>query len=708
MRRLLGVLFIWLWVTSAHAAIPNTIGWFSLAGTQVDNVCQFPAGPGNGCAMLTNDWNGALFDTKRNQMVFGWGGGHSDYFGNEIVALAIGANSAITDTQTLTRIRNSSPTPQSYTGFGAVTDTTSSIGISPVARHTYSNLAYLPDQDKYILLGGGSSPIGNMINDVWLWTPATNTYQQLANSPIDRSGGFFGSAPAWDGERHLLWVISNNNYYSFDPSSNTWTSRGAGHGGVDMANYQGAYDAVKRRHYIAGDGIVFYWDTRTTSAYVRIQPTLTGCAGAFTGPVGLQYDPVQDRIVAWHGGNTFYLLNTTTHICTTQTVTGGPLEVSNGTFSKFQYSAKDNLFVTCQASSSNCFAARLTVQSADTDFQRRANAPGVTYVQSFDNATDYTFGNKAQVGDGGFTGGITRDTTTKVSGTAALRFNLPAGRATSNISGSWLDFVKTGGGVGVSSGFTQGQTWYLQYRERVTPTMVSNLAQWQQTPGGTGWKSLIHHGTDGSGQPISCDAIELTNTTWLDSGTGTQIWYTECGNRGAYMDNTGAQNSGGPWIQQGSNLASKTDGFWCDFNNQIAGSGNGPGCWKWQFTNEWITYLWKVSIVNFTTNSGTIQVYMARDGASSYSQVVNMNGIYRFQVGSAGSANAVFNRVTFTPYMTNLSVGGAADANMWFDEFIVSTEPIPVPGQAAGGSAPPDTTPPSAPTGVQISKQEIR
>ena len=702
MRQWLAVSVLLLGLTTAsYAAIPNTVGWFSLTGTTVDAACQFP-GQWGGCAMLTNDWNGALFDTTRNRMVFGWGGGHSDYFGNEIVALSIGTTSAVTDTQTMTRIRNSSPTPTSYTGNAAVTDSTSSIGISPVARHTYSNLAYLPEQDKYLLLGGGSSPAGNMTNDVWLWAPATNIYQQLANSPIDRNGGFFGSAPAWDGERHLLWVISNDSYYSFNPATNAWTARGAGHGGVDMANYQGAYDAVKRRHYIAGDGGLYYWDTRTTSTFVRTQPTLTSCAGAFAGSTGLQYDPVQDRIVAWHGGNTIYLLNTTTHTCTTQVVAGGPAEVGNGTYSRFQYSVKDNLYVTCQASSSNCYALRLSVQSADTDWLRRKNAPGVTNSEDFDTIGDYTNGVQYFVGDGGYDG-ADLDTTIKTSGTGALRFTLPAGRATSNISGDFRVCLRApcaiNGNDTTAPGFGFPSDFWLSWRIRISPTMVTNLANYWRAGGQrTGWKSVnMHNGAQGS-----CGALEITKTIDTSFNNNTQIWYKEC-SPGITTDGNSNGNGGSPYFQQGNNTRATTNnGFWCDWNSSgTAGTGTGVGCFNWQWQNEWITFIEHYQIGANGAATSQLDAWIYRDGSATALQIQNVNG-EPFGYGSNPVGQRTYNQVSFVPYMTGLSTSAPVDAFIWIDEFIASTNQIDAPGQIAGGGPAPDTTPPSAPTGVTV------
>jgi hypothetical protein len=708
-RSVVGALFLVVAIANiAWAGIPNTVGWHALPDTRIDqHGCQWTSGSNggaSGCAAITSAWNGALFDSTRNRMILLGNGGHNDYYGNEVISLNIGTSNAVTDTQTLTRIKDSSPSPQSFGGSCTLSDG------APRSFHTYSNVAYIPDFDRYISLGGARSPDGFMQNCVYYlqWPGLTWTF--LANSPIDRSGGHWGSGAAWDGERHVLWAADQFQLYYFTPTSGggTWvTPTQTGFTGTGaQGDMIGVSDPVRDRFYLIGNGAIWYWNvSNPANVGARQTPSVSGCGTTLNGAPGADYDSAQDRIVIWNGGNTLALFNPATNACTTVTYSGGPAAVSNGTYGRFKYSAKDNLFVTCQSVSINCYAIRLTVQNADTDYARRCNAPGVVRCQGFDNAADYTIrtsGVGAYAGDGGFDG-TDCDTSIKTSGPCALRFTLPAGRATSDIAGSWLDCTRSTCGVGLASGFTQGQTFYISYRERASATMVSNLASWQQTSGGTGWKSLIVHGTDSSGQPRTCDNIEITTTTWLDSGTGTQIWYTECGNRGAYANNAGAQSNAGPWIQQGSPAlpASVTSGFRCDFNNQVIGTGNGIGCWRWQWANEWIAYLWKVTIVDFTTNSGTIQTWIARDGGTTWLPVINMVGNFRFQVGSFGASNATFNRVTFTPYMTNLSVAASQDANLWFDEFIVSTEPIDLPGVVGSGA---DTTPPAPPTNIRVSQ----
>jgi hypothetical protein len=68
---------------------PVDAGWSRLPNTRFTDVCQsaesffdFPAD----CRAVVLAWAGGVADTKRNRLIV-WGGGHNDYYGNEVYAL---------------------------------------------------------------------------------------------------------------------------------------------------------------------------------------------------------------------------------------------------------------------------------------------------------------------------------------------------------------------------------------------------------------------------------------------------------------------------------------------------------------------------------------------------------------------------------------------------------------------------------------------
>src|SRR5690348_7701856 len=71
--------------------------WQELPNTQLQSVCPPDNFGGMNyafsafCSNVIAAWNGAVADTTRNRLII-WGGGHTDYYGNEIYSLNLQAN----------------------------------------------------------------------------------------------------------------------------------------------------------------------------------------------------------------------------------------------------------------------------------------------------------------------------------------------------------------------------------------------------------------------------------------------------------------------------------------------------------------------------------------------------------------------------------------------------------------------------------------
>ena len=100
---------------------------------------QFPWLSG-GIGGVTNCWAGGAFDTQRDRLYVGPGGGHAGYNGNEIYAF---------DLNDLKWHRLNDPDPvipgTEYT----------EADVAPFAMHTYDGVEYLPPPvDRYVVIGG--------------------------------------------------------------------------------------------------------------------------------------------------------------------------------------------------------------------------------------------------------------------------------------------------------------------------------------------------------------------------------------------------------------------------------------------------------------------------------------------------------------------------------------------------------------------------
>src|SRR5258708_5146926 len=119
---------------SSGGGIHSSLGWYQIPNS---------AGPAchagfTGCANVVAAWSGGVADSTRNRLIV-WGGGHTDYNGNEIYALDLNA-------LTFTRLNNPSAPINSFT--------TANADATPNARHTYGGLAYLPSADQIFAFNG--------------------------------------------------------------------------------------------------------------------------------------------------------------------------------------------------------------------------------------------------------------------------------------------------------------------------------------------------------------------------------------------------------------------------------------------------------------------------------------------------------------------------------------------------------------------------
>jgi hypothetical protein len=236
----------------------------------------------------------------------------------------------------------------------------------PVARHTYNHLEYLPNEDVVFMWGGSQWQCGYLTGDTWFFNLPTLTWtkKSSANGPTVS----FGRAIAYDPNNKLIYARDDFDLYSYNPANNAWTKRSSSSAG--MTDYKtGIIDPIRKRYYLHtnSSGATLYWyDISSPTASVALQSGQTlGCSGLIGDyRAGWAFDPTQNKIVGWNGGNTVYILNPDTLTCTTASYSGGPATVPNGTFGRFRYVPSLNIFVVCNSVDANCYTLRLTSGSA--------------------------------------------------------------------------------------------------------------------------------------------------------------------------------------------------------------------------------------------------------------------------------------------------------------------------------------------------------
>jgi hypothetical protein len=497
-----------LWAASAVAfttvsggggsgmAQPGSAGWYPLgSGAIQGSVC--PAnnfgGYGYNFAQYCNSdatgnvhaWGSGMFDVKRNRLIF-WGGGHNDYYGNEVYGLEFPAGNMV-------RYNPPSPPNGPFSGGQAPGSSTCVDTLSdgrPNSRHIYAEIVYLAAHDRMWIYGGSAAcQTGGPVSDTWTldlstvtsacqpncsasWQRMDNTYSTSApcpaslQNPSNSDLNFGDDSAAYDSASDMVYhQDGGGTLRKYDFSHNCWTI-------LNNSTFpqfgQGTNEQVDPTTntvwFIGGDrnnnpviGYVLLSDN--TYAFHNVTSAATGCSGflgTFIWP-GFAFNSRLGQLAAWvntsGATNTVYTINDSTlsaPICTANTFSGGPPYVGDpnanpplstpltrGVLGRFAYNPVNDIYTTVNDATTQAFAFRLnSYTAADVDFSKRcfvADAKlygGQRRCWAFDS-TSYFAGPGAQ---GQVAGGHvqnhtsqgfpspTLDNSTFVSGGGALKF----------------------------------------------------------------------------------------------------------------------------------------------------------------------------------------------------------------------------------------------------------------------------------------------
>ena len=290
--------------------------------------------------------------------------------------------------------------------------------------------------------------------------------------------------------------------------------------------------------------------------------------------------------------------------------------------------------------------AQEAIQKLPQDFALRCHSFGVIVCEGFDSPAinvpaKWPAPGLYPAGDGVIRGSF--DHSQKASGEGSLRFEIPS-HIGANAAGQWRQPF--------SKSFGSGSTFYVQFQERFSPEMLSN--NW----GDTSWKQVIFHNAK-----ATCADVELTTGQYYRAGF--PIMYTDCGGRGIVT------NDGNPpyKLEQG------------DYNCWY-GKFNSKDCFLYP-ANKWVTFYYQISIGHWGKPDSTINAWVSVDGGS-YRQWIKMPNF----VLNNDHPGQDYDCVTLLTYMTNKDAGrDLPAAYAWYDELIVSTQPIAPPAASAPAPA---------------------
>ncbi len=347
-------------------AAPQPYGWHEIPGTQIQGVCPPDDFQGSGypysaqCKNVTRAWSSAALDTTRNRLLI-WGGGHNDYYGNEVYAIDL-------ETQAVRRLTDPAP-PADPNAPQRASELAPHDGSQPNSRHTYDALAYIEHADRVWAFSGALAGVSSasMDRSTWLFDPGAAAWQ-LADASGDIPNAIPGVASAYDPVTGLVYLHDRSYLYSYayDAAGGEYR-RLTGSSALGLGT-TAAIDPVRRRFIAIGRGQFVIYDLSEPGAYVRVNPPQRGATAVLEAQApGLAYDPGLDRMVAWIGDGRIYLLDPDTLEWEDVAFRGGPgLQHGQGTYDRWSYVPDLQAFVVYNEVTDNAFTFRPLVGVSDT------------------------------------------------------------------------------------------------------------------------------------------------------------------------------------------------------------------------------------------------------------------------------------------------------------------------------------------------------
>ena len=353
--------------------------WREISKNTIDDVdpcpshnCSYTAV--EGISAVIDDWNGGALATGYGKLggLVAWGGGHNGYFGSEVYVF---------DLETQLWVRASEPYDS---GNASVAPECSSQGTYPdgsaCAAHTYDRVDYHPPTNQFVILSATDDPVCGGCDDGYVHTFDFDDKSWGLGPQIPNMAPLTGALSAYDEKRDVFWFLGTYNVpplRKYDPNGNggkgAWSEHGEPAQPLDI---DGAAIVDPQRD------LLLHIDARGSNklfAFDLANPDQKAVELAVSGDteiqnhakLGFEWDPSDDRAVAWHDGAELYVLtppsgdwksgtwNWTKHFPdAANTVT--PKRNGNGTYSRFQYVPSVNAFVVVSSTSGPVWMVKLS------------------------------------------------------------------------------------------------------------------------------------------------------------------------------------------------------------------------------------------------------------------------------------------------------------------------------------------------------------
>lgn len=344
--------------------------WYEAPNSNLSAVAAKPRQDLGEFRDIMRAWNGAAYDTKRERLII-WGGGHVNYGGNEVYAF---------DINTLKWERLTEPSPTTLKGgklnvASGQSDRRLNADGTPISKHSYDGLEYLPEPvDRLVQYGGSRWFSGGEDEFVWQFDFSSRTWERKNDAPMST----LTPMSAYDQKTGNYYVQNSSRLLEFNPKKNIWTVVGTT--GEWSSEGVAEIDPVRRRFITIESGKMFYYDLEGKRPLQRRRLETKGDTEIErVHAPGVSYSEKADRLVAWSGsttddplkgvGDSVYVLNLKTLVWTKLKPSGAvaPPRIARvgypgksiGTFGRWRYIPSKDLFIGVNDVASNVFFYRL-------------------------------------------------------------------------------------------------------------------------------------------------------------------------------------------------------------------------------------------------------------------------------------------------------------------------------------------------------------
>jgi hypothetical protein len=336
--------------------------WFAIPDSELGPHCPEPGACGN----VIEAWSGGTFDPVHRQMLI-FGGGHGDYFGNEVYAFRL-AN--------LSWQRLTEPSPEALKNADPLPDG------KPASRHTYDGISYVAHADRMFVHGGSRWQDGSGTNVSWSFDPVARAWENRLPAEDPPFTNCCDEASAYDPVTKRVYFHLTKLLAAYDWEQNTW---------VKLQDYgeppywpryevwgdkRAALDSKRSLLWVLGAKLVMVYDIASGSHVTDEWITTGGASFSNADDVGshneqiittgggevirdnapgVDYDVAADALVAWVGGAP-WILDLSTKVWSRSSAAGGPAQPSDrGTYGRFRYVERLNVFLLVNAIDQNVY-----------------------------------------------------------------------------------------------------------------------------------------------------------------------------------------------------------------------------------------------------------------------------------------------------------------------------------------------------------------